>query len=519
MPKTDKIIVGNDSALTAKYGVEARQIRAAIAAWIAADGVRGLKSVYLPVDSAAKMSAYGVPPVTPGDEPSHKVAIDAISKRDKPDYLVLLGAPDLFPHITLKNPTYNASKPDDDPDQYVPSDLPYACDQPYSAEPGDFVGPTRVVTRLPDLQGVGQLDYFLEILKFAKSATSRTRSDYSPYLAATASVWKKSTSLSLDAVFGDATALKPVPPATYRWKQTQLSNLAHFFNCHGASNDSHYYGQHGKNYPIAHDAVYLKGKIQRGTVLAAECCYGAELYDPSLVHGQMGIANTYMEGGAYAVWGSTTIAYGPAKTNGQADLICQFFFEELLKSSSVGAAALSARQRFASSAPTLAPSDLKTLVQFICLGDASLHCVASERTAPLTKKGTGLSQLADRVSGWGRSTRRASSVDDGKILSLFQRRASSEDVPITANTRKRILKIAAEYKVQAPSLLSKGVIEPAGPKLLRATPNDLAEFDEAQAFHLVFEHQDNNRLLVRRRVLEIGESAGRITMIRELFAR
>ena len=37
----------------------------------------------------------------------------------------------------------------------------------------------------------------------------------------------------------------------------------------------------GLEYPVAHDAAYIQGKIKSGTVAAAECCYGAELYDPN----------------------------------------------------------------------------------------------------------------------------------------------------------------------------------------------------------------------------------------------
>jgi hypothetical protein len=81
------------------------------------------------------------------------------------------------------------------------------------------------------------------------------------------------------------------------------------------------------------------------------------------------------------------------------------------------------------------------------------------------------------------------------------------------------LKIAAQFKIKAPSLLSKSVTEPAGPRLLHATPDDSTDSDEVQAFHLVFEHLGGEKELVHRRVLEIGESGGSINMIRELFAR
>jgi hypothetical protein len=42
---------------------------------------------------------------------------------------------------------------DEEEDPDVPSDLPYACEAAFSRRPQDFLGPTRVVGRLPDLTG------------------------------------------------------------------------------------------------------------------------------------------------------------------------------------------------------------------------------------------------------------------------------------------------------------------------------------------------------------------------------
>jgi hypothetical protein len=296
-----------------------------------------------------------------------------------------------------------------------------------------------------------------------------------------------------------------------------LSALSHFFNCHGASNDSHYYGQAGESYPIAQDAAYINAKIQVGTVLSAECCYGAQLYDPSIVAGQMGIANTYLDNGAFAVWGSTTIAYGPSSTNGQADLICQYFLQEILNGNSIGTAALSARQRFASSSPTLSSSDLKTLVQFICLGDASVRCV-NDAAASGTKSIPPSFSLGETVSGWNLQARRAASMEEGRMLSLFKRRATTKEVVRPADTEAVLLRVAAEYGVKAPSITSKEVFEPSGPKLFEAMPNVLVQSQEVQTFHLIFEHLPDGEDFIRRRMLEVGESGGRIVMIRELFS-
>jgi len=111
-------------------------------------------------------------------------------------------------------------------------------------------------------------------------------------------------------------------------------------------------------------------------VIAVECCYGAELYDPSDSGMQPGICSTYLRDGAYGYFGSSTIAYGPSEGNGQADLICQYFVDEVLGGASLGTATLRARHRFAQNYTHLDPVDLKTLVQFHLLGDPSIHAVA-----------------------------------------------------------------------------------------------------------------------------------------------
>lgn len=112
-----------------------------------------------------------------------------------------------------------------------------------------------------------------------------------------------------------------------------------------------------------------------GTVVSVECCYGAELYDPADSDMQSGICSTYLRDGAYGYFGSSTMAYGPSQGNGQADLICQYFLDEVLNGVSLGEATLRARHRFAGTYTHLDPFDLKTTVQFFLLGDPSIHAV------------------------------------------------------------------------------------------------------------------------------------------------
>jgi len=89
----------------------------------------------------------------------------------------------------------------------------------------------------------------------------------------------------------------------------------------------------------------------------------------------MGICNRYLRLGAYAFFGSSTIAYGPSEGNGSADLICQSFIQRVLAGASTGRAALEARLAFVMQATHLDPTDLKTLAQFNLMGDPSITVV------------------------------------------------------------------------------------------------------------------------------------------------
>ncbi len=106
--------------------------------------------------------------------------------------------------------------------------------------------------------------------------------------------------------------------------------------------------------------------------MAAECCYGGELYDPSTAQGQMGICNTYLANQAYGFFGSTTIAYGPSSGNDNADLLCQYFLQSVLQGASIGRAALEARQKFLQVASMSDPFNVKTIAQFNLYGDPAL---------------------------------------------------------------------------------------------------------------------------------------------------
>lgn len=370
----DKMLLMHRAATRAKYGAAAlARIEAALKALVAADKRRGCDTRVLCVDLASDMKPHGAPVPAVPDARALKQAVDAIVKARNPHYLMLLGGPDLLPMVPLRNPAHGGDLGDSD--THVPSDLPYACDTPYSTDPNRFLGPTRVVGRLPDLPGATKPDLLLQLIRAAARIKPLPRESYLDSFGLSAEVWQASTRQSLTNTFGHADRLHLSPPDGPKWSKAELAPRMHFINCHGAQDMPEYYGQRGEDYPVALRSAQLRDRVSAGTVVAAECCYGAQLFDPALAGGQWPMALRYLADGATAFLGSTTIAYGPSEGNGSADLICQYFLQRVLAGASLGRALLEARQKFAGERTHLDPMDLKTLMQFYLLGDPSLQPV------------------------------------------------------------------------------------------------------------------------------------------------
>ncbi|HKQ26185.1 MAG TPA: hypothetical protein VJT81_17185 [Burkholderiales bacterium] len=370
----DKIIVSNRGALTAKYGKAGlAKIEAAVAELIAADKGRGIRCRLVYLDNALAMKRMKAKAVTVAIDPrQNKRAVDAVFKATDPEYLMILGAPDVVPHQDLKNLMFQK---DDDEDRFGYGDLPYACEGGYSQDTTKFKGPTRVVGRLPDLRGAREPSYLLKLLRIASQYRTRDVEDYARYFAMSTQSWRESTAMSLFNIFGNSDAMLLAPPTKPPLAAKKLAALSHFINCHGGSSDPEFVGETAsrKSQPVAMTSDSIKKKIKPGTVASIECCYGAELYDSVTLSLPIPICQRYLEQGSYGYFGSSTIAYGPADSNGAADLITQYFLAAMLEGASLGRAALMARQRFIEEVAELDPVDLKTLAQFNLLGDPSVH--------------------------------------------------------------------------------------------------------------------------------------------------
>ena len=383
----DKLIVTNRSALVAKYrSAGVAKIRAAVNAMIAADAKRGIKSRLVYLDSAAAMKKYKGKAVTdPADARQVKAAIDAIFRKADPEYLMILGAPDVVPHGDMTNPVFD---PPDDEDPVAHGDLPYACDAPYARDIARFKGPTRVVGRLPDLQGAHEPTHLLRLLAITARHRRRDVTEYGRYFGLSAHSWRKSTALSLFNMFGDSAALTLSPPGGPTHTAARLAPRSHYINCHGGPSDPQFYGEKGDSQPVSLTSKSIKGRIKPGTVAAVECCYGAELYDSVTLSLPLPICQHYLIQGSAGYFGSTTTSYGPEEGNGAADIITQHFLISILEGASLGRAALVARQRFVQQTGELDPVDLKTLAQFNLLGDPSI-------TPAIVESATGLPKGAD----------------------------------------------------------------------------------------------------------------------------
>jgi len=491
----DKTIVLHRGALRLKYRTEGlARIEAALKLLVAADRRRGLQTQLLPIDMAAPMKAIAAEPVQGRpDARALKNVLDALVKARNPHYIVLLGGPDVLPMVPLRNAAHGGDLGDSDP--VVPSDLPYACEGAYSTDPNRFLGPTRVVGRLPDLPGASEPTLLLQLVRAAARHKPLPREDYLESFGLSAEVWQASTRQSLTNTFGPVGQLHLSPPDGPRWTKAALAPRMHFINCHGQKDMPEYYGQQGEDFPVAHRSALVRDRITAGTVVAAECCYGAQLFDPALAQGQWPMALRYLGDGACAFLGSTTIAYGPSEGNGSADLLCQYFLQRVLAGASTGRALLEARQKFAGERTHLDPMDLKTLGQFYLLGDPSLQpvCFVSHALARTRAFRKAFADVQDRGV---RGLRREKLERDGRYLARALPRLKSSDQSPSAAVRSAIEPMLRESGLVPASCsrISYEVVGAPGRRLIHVFKG----WNAARLLALIVTEQDGALLHVRR---------------------
>jgi hypothetical protein len=136
--------------------------------------------------------------------------------------------------------------------------------------------------------------------------------------------------------------------------------------------------------------------------------------------------------------GSTSLAYGPPRSNDQADLITQYFLGNMIWSgASSGRALLEARHKYIlNHGPDLSPTDLKTVAQFYLLGDPSIHPVNMSNA--LTMDGS-KDYLRELYAAKGRSERRKYLSSKGHSLKSFVNKVVSDKKNRMGTSSKKVI--------------------------------------------------------------------------------
>lgn len=507
----DKIILSNRSALTEKYGnTGIKKIEAAISKLIKADKKRKINGQLIYMDDAKMMKRYKSRVVKSAlDERENKNAVDDLYNYFSPDYIMLLGGINIIPHQIF---------PDFADDERIPSDLPYCCNHPYSEFPKDFLAPVRVVGRLPDITNVSDLNYFLGLINNSTEAISRKAAEYNDYFALSVNCWKGSTRQSLMNMFGNADALQLCPPEGTPFKKQEFKPRVHFYNCHGDEDSVAFYGQLRSNSPTP-ECIYsheLKGNIRNGTIIAAECCFGAQLLDPSDADPQQpGMANTYLGEGAYAFVGSSTSAYGPPNGQGLADLITQFFVKGVQRGASAGRSFVEAQQKFIVQCGSYFDRfELKTLCQFMLLADPSINPVIDEELIKANSKSKSVID-SNSTEVVARKERREMIKAKGEAQAALTNTPQRTKVKLSASLQREINKLLKENNFEA----AKGITDGFGKtKGLKGTKS--AGASKKVRYHIYTKHADKPifRKTSPDTVLVLKEINGKITELRE-YAR
>jgi hypothetical protein len=237
------------------------------------------------------------------------------------------------------------------------------------------------------------------------------------------------------------------------------------------------------------------------------------------------MCNTYLAGKAYGYFGSSTIAYGPAEGNGSADLLCQYFLRRVLAGSSLGRAALEARQEFAQAGPDLDPIDVKTLAQFSLFGDPSIQPVAAVAPHLVVVKGIGAGAKIS-AAPIARTERRRQLLTKGAVIANTQPVAQKVTrVSIRGRLLTTLRRLASKAKIKRPKMLSFRIStaqRPAvGPAMKKAFATVEAKLPEATAYHVAIgrSQRTGDAPIVQITAVVAKEFEGRIVSYRELHSR
>jgi Peptidase family C25 len=441
-----KLSVTIRAALVRKYGATALgKIDSAIAAWIAADQSRGFTNRYVALDDAAAMTALGASAIK-GKVTAFKVkrAIDVLVRKLAPDYLVLLGGDDVLPHFVVPNPSFS-SDPNGDDDPTVLTDNPYASSRAYKGGTlKSYLVPDRVVGRIPDLpaiDGQGDPAAMLAALKTATRWKPKAKTFYGSAYATCCDTWKNAGEATMRYLELPVPDLLISPPAVEgaTTARSRLARKVHMTKCHGVEIDAHFYGQKGSSYPEILFSGTLKGRVRAGTLAAAMCCYGARVYSPAdraaNPSGALPVPIAYLQAGAVGFLGATKIAWVGSEIMMCADWIVGSYLKKALAGASLGRAALEAKQDYLqyllNQGINQDTADEKTMIEFVLLGDPSIHPVKSTAAPAALKQPA----VAARNAALRTERRVARAVVAAQVQKAMPTRTAA-DAPSAAHARK-----------------------------------------------------------------------------------
>jgi len=452
-----KLSITHRATLVRKYAPAAlARIDKAVADWIAADAARGITTVHVALDDAAAMQRLGVPAIAGRLTPVRtKRALDALARGLVPDYIVLFGGHDVLPNFIVPNPSLDAASGDDDPD--VPTDNPYACSRPYRARAREsYLVPDRVVGRIPDVpcaDGAGDAAWLVSALRTASAWTPRARDFYAQAYATCCDAWRKAGEATAHYLGIPLADLMISPPEVdgAALSRRRLARTLHVTKCHGALLDARYSGQKGRSFPDVLSSGSVRAHAKPATLAAAMCCYGAQVFAPddprNNTPGEWPISMAYLRTGAPGFMGATRIAWVGVTSMMCADWIVAAYLKKCLEGASLGRAMLESKQDFLQflqgqgQRPDTA--DEKTMIEFVLLGDPSIHAVKSGAATPARVAATRGAAVAAARGGveLQRAERRAARMAIGAAVT--QRLPLRSAAPAPAPAKARALYAAA----------------------------------------------------------------------------
>jgi hypothetical protein len=431
-----KLSITVGSALAGRYGPDGmRRVDKAIATWIAADARRGIETTHVAVDDAPAMRRLGVRAVS-GRPTATKVkrALDTLCRTLVPDYIVILGGHDIVPMFVVPNPSFD---PDGDDDADVLTDNPYACSTAYRARTrASYLVPDRVVGRIPDLPGDADTAWLTTSLRRAAAWKPKPPDFYDDAYAVVCDEWRLAGNACMRFLGLPGSELQVSPPTNdaTRKARGRLGRTLHMIKCHGALLDARFYGQSGLSYPEVLLGPTLESRLTPGTLAAAMCCYGAQVFSPAdraaQLPGTWPIATTYLRKGAVGFAGATRIAWVGIDRMMCADWIVCAYLRAAREGASLGRALLEAKQdyveKLSQQGQTPDTADEKTLIEFVLLGDPSLHPVAAQPVPAARRSAALASPLAVQERSQRRALRAATAVQLRKALPERQAAAAAD---------------------------------------------------------------------------------------------